>query len=340
MSDELSDLRTVVDDACAAVSADEAIERSHDHAPSAGFHRPGRSRPHLMVVGAAAAFVVIGGLIWHQSTGPSATPVDVVPAQQRPTTTLGPSPTEASDCPADMPEEFRTTSSLPRGSEIYFTARNCGHMTSVVASDLERMGWVSIDEIAAMGLDQKIPVYDDRGNQIAWWASEGLGWIELDEAAAPGWDVRSARRAEEDEMLRRRLEHGLHDERGRPVGMRLTAPPVGLRAEEMVRPEGFEHDMSVQRIVLVPNGDGMIGESARLELTFVVDQRAEQSLAEIAEQRDASVTDVSGRPFVVYDEGGERVAVWAHAGVLLVTSRSVDIDDATITSFVDILTFL
>ena len=333
MSDELGELRTVVDDSCAAVSADEAIERSRGRAPSAGFHRPARSRPHLMVVGAAAAFVVIGGLIWQQSVRSTPSTVRAVPDRTT-STTLAPSPTEASDCPADMPEEFRTTSSLPPGSEIYFTARNCGHMTSVVASDFERTGWVSIDEIAAMGLDQKIPVYDDRGNQIAWWASDGLGWIELDEAAAPGWDVRSARRAEEDEMIRRQVE------RGNRIGMPPTNPPSGLWAEEFDDLAAEPH-RRFERLVFVSAEHNMpsSGVPARLELTFVVDERAEETLARIAEQRGVTVTEVDGRPFVIYDDGGERVAVWARAGVLLVTSRSVGVDDLTISSLVDTVQF-
>ena len=331
MSDELGELRTVVDDACAAVSADEAIERSHDHAPSAGFHRPARSRPHLMVVGAAAAFVVIGGLIWHQSTGPSATPVDVVPAQQRPTTTLGPSPTEASDCPADMPEEFLTTSSLPFEKSVYLMGTTCGHMTGVAADDdgrFERFGWVSIDEMTALGPDQTIPVYDDRGTQIAWWASEGLGWVDLDEAAAPGWNVRSAARAEHDEMVRSSVENGYR------IGMMPgTEPPRGLI------PDLDAPDRRGQSILFLPNGDGSLDPTARLGLTFVIDRRAEQSLAVLAEQRGATVTEFSDRPYVIFDDGNERVAVWVHAGVLLVTSRSVGLDDASIISLVDTLRF-
>ena len=266
MSDELGELRTVVDDVCTAVSADEAIERSHDHAPSAGFHRPARSRPHLMVVGAAAAFVVIGGLIWQQSTGPSVTPVDVVPAQQRPTTTLGPSPTLANGCPADMPEEFLTTSSFPPGSEGLLTAWTCGHMTAVSAGGPEKVGWVSIDEITAIGPDQLIPVYDDRGEQIAWWASEGLGWVDLDDAAAPGWSIRSAVRAEEDEIVRLLVEGG------RRPGLLSERPVSGLRAEE---PEGDISDPRVQRLVLVPNDldEHSFSGLARLEVTLAVDKR-------------------------------------------------------------------
>ena len=340
MSDELGELRTVIDDTCAAVSADEAIERSRGAEVGATFHRPGRSPRHLLVVGAAAALaLVVSGALWQQTDRSRSSAVRAVPERMT-STTLGPSPTLANGCPEDMPEEFLTTSSLPFDKSIYLTAQTCGHMMMVGGSDPDEVGWVSIDEIAEAEADvDMVPVYDDRGSRIAWWARGQLGWIDLDEAAAPGWDVRSAARAEEDEMLRIRLERGLHDERGRPVGMRLTAPPSGLRVEEAVRPEGPEHDMSAQRLLFVPS-DSALGVPARLELTFVVDQRAEETLAAVAEQRGATVTEVSGRPFVIYDDNGERVAVWAQAGAVLVSARSVGIDDSTISSLAGIVTFI
>jgi hypothetical protein len=334
MSDELGALRTVVDDSCAAVSADEAIERSRGRAPSAGFHRPARSRPHLMVVGAAAAFVVIGGLIWQQSTGPSVTPVDVVPAQQRPTTTLEPSPTLANGCPVDMPEEFLTTSSLPFDKSIYLMGTTCGHMMMVAAND-DRAGWVSIDEIAEAEADvEMIPVYDDRGNQIAWWANGQLGWIELETPTEPGWNVRDAAGGNEDEMIRGQVDSGSL------TGMRLTAPPRGLRIEHAVRPKPL--NLSAERLVFVPDDESgsPSGGPARLELTFVVDQRAEQSLAEIAARHGTTSVQVGDRSVVIYDDGEERVGVWARAGVLLVTARSVGIDDVRIMSLANIVTFL